>query len=233
MGRIKKKITQSLILAIVLLMLGSLLTACAGNEDQPDAQKTVSEKNAGKETDQKAEEKTAKKDADGEIPEELLPGLDGEASGEDADASDEMEIVGKDGTVYAKGSGSADAASGGAASDQGGSSGAGGGSSSSSQQKNAIDIQFSVDSSNADGSVSYASSMSLQSGSTVYQALQASGLRHTGSSYVKEIGGLWEKDFGSQSGWKYYVNGSAPMMSCTDYILQDGDQVQWVYVLSP
>ena len=43
--------------------------------------------------------------------------------------------------------------------------------------------------------------------------------------------GLSEKQFGGQSGWKYYVNGTAPGKSCVDYTLQDGDRVQWSYVL--
>ena len=68
---------------------------------------------------------------------------------------------------------------------------------------------------------------------TVYDALAATGLSYTGYGYIEEIGGLWEKDFSAKSGWKYYVNGSAPMMSCADYVLKDGDSVQWVYVLNP
>ena len=75
--------------------------------------------------------------------------------------------------------------------------------------------------------------MTLPEGATVYDALAATGLSYTGYGYIEEIGGLWEKDFSAKSGWKYYVNGSAPMMSCADYVLKDGDSVQWVYVLNP
>ena len=75
--------------------------------------------------------------------------------------------------------------------------------------------------------------MTLDEGSSVYDALQASGVSHNGKSYVSSIGGLSEGMFGAQSGWKYYVNGSAPNTSCVNYVLKDGDRVQWSYVLKP
>lgn len=59
--------------------------------------------------------------------------------------------------------------------------------------------------------------MTLDKGATVYDALAASGISHSGDSYITAIGGLSEKQFGGQSGWKYYVNGTAPGKSCVDY----------------
>ena len=49
------------------------------------------------------------------------------------------------------------------------------------------------------------------------------------SSYVTGIGGLSEKDYGSKSGWMYFVNGEAPNKACGKYILQDGDGLVWSY----
>jgi hypothetical protein len=49
--------------------------------------------------------------------------------------------------------------------------------------------------------------------------------------YVYSIDGLAEKDAGSSSGWKYYVNGSEPTMPCSAYVLGEGDSVEWRYVL--
>ena len=55
--------------------------------------------------------------------------------------------------------------------------------------------------------------------------------RSTGyGTYVAAIGGLAEKEHGSQSGWMYSVNGSAPNVSCGKYVLKDGDTVSWYYV---
>ena len=45
-------------------------------------------------------------------------------------------------------------------------------------------------------------------------------------------GGLAEFDHGSQSGWKYSVNGVDPSVACGSYVLSDGDVVAWRYVTS-
>lgn len=50
-----------------------------------------------------------------------------------------------------------------------------------------------------------------------------------GFVYVQGIAYLYEGDFGDLSGWMYRVNGRFPQMGCGEYLLQEGDQVIWVY----
>lgn len=49
------------------------------------------------------------------------------------------------------------------------------------------------------------------------------------SYYVQGIGNLYEFDAGGLSGWMYAVNGWFPNYGCSQYELQDGDVVTWVY----
>lgn len=49
------------------------------------------------------------------------------------------------------------------------------------------------------------------------------------SAYIEGIGNLYEFDCGELSGWKYKVNGWFPNYGCSQYQLQDGDTVEWVY----
>ena len=56
------------------------------------------------------------------------------------------------------------------------------------------------------------------------------GYNGSGTSvYVSSISGLGEYDDGANSGWKYYVNGSAPSMGCGNYIPEDGDVIKFIY----
>lgn len=73
-------------------------------------------------------------------------------------------------------------------------------------------------------------SVTLPQGSTVLDALAASGISYSGSSnYISAIGGLWEKQCGAGSGWLYSVNGEFPSKGCGQYVLQDGDSIAWRY----
>ena len=49
------------------------------------------------------------------------------------------------------------------------------------------------------------------------------------SAYIEGIGNLYEFDCGAESGWMYKVNGWFPNYGCSQYALQDGDTVAWVY----
>ena len=49
------------------------------------------------------------------------------------------------------------------------------------------------------------------------------------SAYIEGIGNLYEFDCGEESGWMYAVNGWFPNYGCSQYALQDGDTVTWVY----
>lgn len=51
-------------------------------------------------------------------------------------------------------------------------------------------------------------------------------------AYVKGIGDLYEKQYGSGSGWMYKVNDSSPNIGAGSYKLKDGDHVLWYYVYS-
>jgi len=86
------------------------------------------------------------------------------------------------------------------------------------------------------GAMRYAS-LRLNAGSTVYDALVASGaaLGSQGSAlgvYIASIDGLSQGEAGPQSGWKYYVNGTAPGLSCDRYVLSNGDSIEWRYVVN-
>ena len=47
--------------------------------------------------------------------------------------------------------------------------------------------------------------------------------------FIEGIGNLYEFDCGAESGWMYAVNGWFPNYGCSQYALQDGDTVTWVY----
>ncbi len=55
---------------------------------------------------------------------------------------------------------------------------------------------------------------------------------HSGGKniYVDGIGGLYELDYGSQSGWIYTVNGEAPDINCGEYFPSSGDEIEFIYV---
>lgn len=73
--------------------------------------------------------------------------------------------------------------------------------------------------------------VSLEKGSTVYDALVACGIGFSGSAdYISAIGGLAEFDCGETSGWMYSVNGDTPMTPCGSKTLKSGDSVRWYYV---
>ncbi|HBB72649.1 MAG TPA: surface/cell-adhesion protein [Ruminococcus sp.] len=51
----------------------------------------------------------------------------------------------------------------------------------------------------------------------------------TGMVYVAGINYLYEYQFGDLSGWIYHVNGVAPSVGCGEYIVSDGDNIEWLY----
>ena len=79
----------------------------------------------------------------------------------------------------------------------------------------------------------------INRGETAYDILTQAAreysiqLDSTGSGisllYVKGIGFIYEYEFGEQSGWMYYVNGIAPSVNSAEYVLSDGDVIQWMY----
>ena len=47
--------------------------------------------------------------------------------------------------------------------------------------------------------------------------------------YIRGISNLYEHDCGDLSGWIYKVNGQVPGRGCSQYILKDGDKIEFVY----
>ena len=50
-----------------------------------------------------------------------------------------------------------------------------------------------------------------------------------GSSYIEGIYNLYEYDMGDLSGWMYSVNDSFPNNGCSQYTVQNGDVIRWLY----
>lgn len=85
------------------------------------------------------------------------------------------------------------------------------------------------------GDTMMASTMSVDKNSNVLSVLKElaskNGKEVAGSDYyVSGIGGLYEKQHGSGSGWMYSVNGVTPMKAAINYTLKDSDSVVWYYV---
>ena len=71
--------------------------------------------------------------------------------------------------------------------------------------------------------------------SVLVEAVGSSKVEKTGSGnsvYIRGIDGLAEFDHGSGSGWNYSVNGQFPGAGAGAYLLQTGDQVQFLYTLN-
>ena len=50
-----------------------------------------------------------------------------------------------------------------------------------------------------------------------------------GMVYISGINYIYEMDYGDLSGWVYHVNGITPSKNCGDYVLEDGDRIEWLY----
>ncbi|SMC90145.1 DUF4430 domain-containing protein [Papillibacter cinnamivorans] len=77
-------------------------------------------------------------------------------------------------------------------------------------------------------------------GETVFNVLQREMKKHGihmefssvplyNSNYIEGIGNIYEFDCGELSGWVYRVNGKFPGYGCSQYALEDGDTVEWLY----
>ncbi len=47
--------------------------------------------------------------------------------------------------------------------------------------------------------------------------------------YIRGISNLYEHDCGELSGWIYRVNGKVPSIGCSQYMLNNGDKIEFVY----
>lgn len=91
----------------------------------------------------------------------------------------------------------------------------------------------------SDGVILSPVSVDFDDGATAYDALQKActqngiALNAENSSfgvYVVGVGGVEEKDCGSQSGWVYTVNGKSPSVSISKYKIKNGDSIVLSYV---
>ncbi len=89
-----------------------------------------------------------------------------------------------------------------------------------------------------DGVILTEEPLPIMQGDTVFdvltRAVQAHGiqLEYDGTpqlAYVKGLANLYEFDYGDLSGWVFHVNGTAVSEGCGEYVLQDGDAVEWLY----
>lgn len=67
----------------------------------------------------------------------------------------------------------------------------------------------------------------------LYRSTRAQGIALDYTSgmeaYVSGIGGLYAGDYGGTSGWMYSVDGEIPNVSCSSYVLSQGDAVIFYY----
>ncbi len=93
----------------------------------------------------------------------------------------------------------------------------------------------------AEGLIYEKSSIPFEDGDTVFDVLVREmkankiQMEYTASpvyqtNYLKGIDNIYEKDFGSSSGWMYVVNGKQPPVGCNSYKLKSGDKIQWLYI---
>ena len=93
-----------------------------------------------------------------------------------------------------------------------------------------------------DGVILPPTAFDIEAGDTVFdiltEAAQTYGIQvenkgSAGSShgmvYISGINYIYEFDFGDLSGWVYHVNGITPSRNCGEYVLSDGDRVEWLY----
>lgn len=94
----------------------------------------------------------------------------------------------------------------------------------------------------ADGVILDSAEFSISEGDTVFDVLTdaaktygiqvensgGAGNAH-GNVYISGINYLYELEYGDLSGWIYHVNGVSPSVNCGEYVLNDGDVIDWLY----
>ncbi len=93
----------------------------------------------------------------------------------------------------------------------------------------------------ADGVILAETSVDLFENDSVYDVLERVSKRYKipidaqgdgaafGNVYIQGIQHLYQFSCGELSGWMYYVNGEFSSESCSQYILQNDDSIEWVY----
>lgn len=89
-----------------------------------------------------------------------------------------------------------------------------------------------------DGIILDVTEFDITDGDTVYSVLTEAARRykiHIDNSgdatfvYIAGIAYIYETEYGDLSGWMYYVNGEYPSVGAGEYILKDGDRIEWRY----
>ncbi len=94
----------------------------------------------------------------------------------------------------------------------------------------------------ADGVILPETLYEIQEGYTVFDILLLAAREHEiqmeyqggdensfGTVYIQGINHLYEYSCGPLSGWTYRVNGVVQDFGCSQYELQDGDVIEWLY----
>ncbi len=86
-----------------------------------------------------------------------------------------------------------------------------------------------------DGMILKTEHITVEAGSSVLNALlqvtaeKTIQMEYKDYGYVEGIGYLYERDYGNLSGWMYRVNGNFPSVGANEYVLKEGDSVEWLY----
>lgn len=90
-----------------------------------------------------------------------------------------------------------------------------------------------------DGVILPETEFTIEEGDTVFTILTEAAQQYSiqiendGASpdiaYIKGINYIYETDFGELSGWVYHVNGVSASCGCSEYVLSDGDRIEWLY----
>lgn len=92
-----------------------------------------------------------------------------------------------------------------------------------------------IDASAVDEGYLFDGSETAAAGTTVYEALIATGLdlevkSSSGSVYVDGIDGVVGSKVSSTSGWMYAVNGEWPDVGADQCVIKDGDLIEWTFI---
>lgn len=102
------------------------------------------------------------------------------------------------------------------------------------EQQAAIAVTVEIDATAGEGEKT-TEEVELPEGATAYDALVAAADDVNASDseygmYVQGINGLAGGDFGDMSGWMFEVNGEMAEVAASEYELEPGDVVTWLYV---
>ena len=87
----------------------------------------------------------------------------------------------------------------------------------------------------ADGIILGRTEVVIDKGQTAYDQLVSAVRAHSihlevnRVGYVSGIANVYEMEYGDLSGWMFRINGEFSSVSCSEYVLSEGDLVEWLY----